>query len=167
MAPAVSLVPSAGRLSDQSLITALKSVLLVLPGKSSLMATTAHSTRRFDQIERRTERAGFATETDLVVGDVTLPPTGYQSRFSNSLSCPDLEFVPLTNVEITSLVDGRVSERPFVVLSKAHIRIHTKAHIRIAYPFRIERRPVGPSRDGTMIASTGGEIRRSASIATS
>ncbi|HEX2706471.1 MAG TPA: hypothetical protein VHM66_00505 [Solirubrobacterales bacterium] len=123
------------------------------------MATTAHSTRRFDQIERRTERAGFATETDLVVGDVTLPPTGYQSRFSNSLSCPDLEFVPLTNVEITSLVDGRVSEGPFVILSKAHIRI--------AYPFRIERRLVGPSRDGTVIASTGGEIRRSASIATS
>ena len=49
---------------------------------------------------------------------MTLPPAGYQSRFSDSLNRGDLEFVPLTNVEITSLVDGKVSERPFVVLSK-------------------------------------------------
>jgi hypothetical protein len=73
-------------------------------------------------IERRIERAAFETDRQLVVGDVTLPPAGYQSRFSDSLNRPDLAFVALTNVEITSLVDGKVSERPFVVLSKAHIR---------------------------------------------
>ena len=50
-------------------------------------------------------------------------PEGYQSRFSDSLNRPDLEFVPLTNVEITSRIDGKVSERPFVVLSKRHVRI--------------------------------------------
>ena len=76
-----------------------------------------------DQIERRTERAVFETDRQLVVGDVTLPPAGYQSRFSDSLNRGDLEFVPLTNVEITSLIDGKVSERPFVVISKRHIRI--------------------------------------------
>jgi hypothetical protein len=76
-----------------------------------------------DQIERRTERAVFETDRQLVVGDVTLPPAGYQSRFSDLLNRGDLEFVPLTNVEITSLVDGKMSERPFVVLSKRHIRI--------------------------------------------
>jgi hypothetical protein len=74
-------------------------------------------------MERRVERAVFETDRHLVVGDVTLPPAGYQSRFSDSLNRDDLEFVPLTNVEITSLVDGKVSERPFVVLSKRHIRI--------------------------------------------
>ena len=76
-----------------------------------------------DSIERRVERAAFETDRHMVVGDVTLPPAGYQSRFSDSLNRPELEFVPLTNVEITSLVDGRVSERPFVVLSKRHVRL--------------------------------------------
>jgi hypothetical protein len=76
-----------------------------------------------DHIERRTERAVFETDRQLIVGDVTLPPAGYQSRFSDSLNRDDLDFIPLTNVEITSLVDGRVSERPFVVLHKRHVRI--------------------------------------------
>jgi hypothetical protein len=76
-----------------------------------------------ENVERRTERAVFETDRHLVVGDVTLPPAGYQSRFSDSLNRSDHEFVPLTNVEITSLADGTVSERPFVVLSKRHIRL--------------------------------------------
>ena len=76
-----------------------------------------------EQIERRVERAVFETDRQIVVGDITLPPAGYQSRFSDSLNRGDLEFVPLTNVEITSLIDGKVSERPFVVLSKRHVRI--------------------------------------------
>ena len=37
-----------------------------------------------DKIERRVERAAFETDRQLVVGDVTLPPAGYQSRFSDS-----------------------------------------------------------------------------------
>ena len=73
-------------------------------------------------IERRVERTVFETDRQLVVGDVTLPPAGYQSRFSDSLNRADLEFVPLTNVEITSLIDGKVMERPFIVLSKRHVR---------------------------------------------
>ena len=76
-----------------------------------------------DSIERRVERAAFETDRHIVIGDVTLPPAGYQSRFSDSLNRGDLEFVPLTNVEITSLADGKVSERPFVVLSKRHVRL--------------------------------------------
>lgn len=75
-----------------------------------------------DQIEGRTERAAFETDRQLVVGDVTLPSAGYQARFSDSLNRTDLEFVPLTSVEITSLIDGKVSERPFIVIAKRHIR---------------------------------------------
>lgn len=86
-------------------------------------ATSQRPGARPEQIERRVERAVFETDRQIVVGDVTLPPEGYQSRFSDALNRPDLEFVPLTNVEITSLVDGKVSERPFVVLSKRHVRI--------------------------------------------
>jgi uncharacterized protein DUF6812 len=76
---------------------------------------------------RRVERAIFETDRQIVVGDVTLPPEGYQSRFSDVLNRADQEFVPLTNVEITSLADGTVKERPFVVLSKRHVRV--------SYPF--------------------------------
>jgi len=79
--------------------------------------------REGDSIERRVERAAFETDRHFIVGDVTLPPAGYQSRFSDSLNRTDLEFVPLTNVEITSLADGKVSERPFVVLNKRHVRV--------------------------------------------
>lgn len=72
---------------------------------------------------RRVERAVFETDRQLVAGDLTLPPAGYQSRFSDSLNRGEFEFVPLTNVEITSLDDGRVTRVPFLVLSKRHIRI--------------------------------------------
>jgi hypothetical protein len=76
-----------------------------------------------EQVAHRVERAVFETDQQLVVGDVTLPPEGYKSRFSDVLNRDDLDFLPLTNVEITSLVDGRVSERPFAVVSKQQIRI--------------------------------------------
>jgi hypothetical protein len=76
-----------------------------------------------EQIERRLERVAFETDRHLVVGDVTLPPTGYQSRFSDLLNRAEIEFLSLINVEITSLENGRVNECPFVVLSKRHIRL--------------------------------------------
>lgn len=76
-----------------------------------------------DQIERRVERAVFETDQHRIVGDVTLPPAGYQSRFSDSLNRADVEFVPLTKVEIISLADGKVSERPFTAVNKRHVRV--------------------------------------------
>lgn len=72
---------------------------------------------------RRVERAVFETDRQLVEGDLTLPPTGYQSRFSDSLNRGEFEFVPLTNVQVTTLADGKVSSVPFLVLSKRQIRI--------------------------------------------
>jgi hypothetical protein len=78
---------------------------------------------RGEQGADRIERAVFETDQQLIVGDVTLPPEGYQSRISDSLNRSGLEFIPLTNVEITTLSTGKVIERPFVVVGKAHIRI--------------------------------------------
>lgn len=72
---------------------------------------------------RRVERAVFETDRQLIEGDLTLPPAGYQSRFSDSLNRGEFEFVPLTNVQITTLADGKVSNVPFLVLAKRHIRI--------------------------------------------
>jgi hypothetical protein len=80
-----------------------------------------------DYIEHRVERAVFETDRQIVVGDVTLPPEGYQSRFSDVLNRRDFDFLPLTNVEITAIADGTVIERPFMVLAKSQVRI--------AYPF--------------------------------
>ncbi len=72
---------------------------------------------------RRVERAVFETDRQRVVGDLTLPHAGYQSRFSDSLNRGDFDFVPLTNVEIISLDSGNVTQVPFLVLSKRHVRI--------------------------------------------
>lgn len=72
---------------------------------------------------RRVERAVFETDRQLIEGDLTLPPAGYQSRFSDSLNRGEFEFVPLTNVQVTALGDGRVTSVPFLVLSKRQIRI--------------------------------------------
>lgn len=71
---------------------------------------------------RRTERAVFETDRHRVVGDVTLPPAGYQSRFSDSLNRAEAEFVPLTNVELTSHGDGSVVTLSFLALNKRHVR---------------------------------------------
>jgi hypothetical protein len=76
-----------------------------------------------DYSHPRTERAAFETDRLLVVGDVTLPPEGYQSRFSDSLNRAEVEFVSLTNCEITSLADGTTRGQDFVMLSKRHIRV--------------------------------------------
>jgi hypothetical protein len=72
---------------------------------------------------RRIERAIFETDRQLIEGDMTLPPAGYQSRFSDSLNRGGFEFVPLTNVQVTSLADGKVTQMPFLVLAKRQIRI--------------------------------------------
>jgi hypothetical protein len=92
-------------------------------GKSVDSGWMSEGSRERVSIEHRIERAVFETDRQLVVGDVTLPPEGYQSRFSDVLNRRDFDFLSLTNVEITSLVDGKVSERPFVVLSKNQVRI--------------------------------------------
>ena len=80
-----------------------------------------------DHLEHHVERAVFETDRQLIVGDVTLPPEGYQSRFSDVLNRRDLDFLSLTNAEITSLADGTVKERPFLVISKSQVRL--------AYPY--------------------------------
>jgi hypothetical protein len=75
------------------------------------------------QKDRRVERVQFETDRQRIVGDVTLPPEGYQSRFSDSLNRPDVSFIPVVNVEISSIMGGDIERRPFVVVCKSHVRI--------------------------------------------
>jgi hypothetical protein len=88
------------------------------------------------QKDRRIERVLFETDRQRIVGDVTLPPEGYQSRFSDSLNRPDVTFIPVVNAEISSLMGGDIERRPFVVVCKSHIRI--------AYPLDANGGPAGP-----------------------
>jgi hypothetical protein len=71
----------------------------------------------------RIECAVFETDRQLIVGSVTLPSEGYQARFSDHLNRRNFGFVPLTNVEVTCLKTGRVTERQFLVVDKADVRI--------------------------------------------
>jgi hypothetical protein len=72
---------------------------------------------------RRRERIVFETDRHLVVGDLTLPPEGYQSRFSDAVNRADVAFIPLLNVEITPLGGGEATRRDFIVLAKEHVRL--------------------------------------------
>lgn len=72
---------------------------------------------------RRKERVVFETDRHLVVGDVTLPPEGYQSRFSDAVNRADVAFIPLLNVEISPLGGGETQRRDFIVLAKDHVRL--------------------------------------------
>ena len=76
-----------------------------------------------DHIERRVERVRFETDCHIIVGNVTLPPEGYQSRFSDSLNRPDVAFIPVVDVEITPLEGGDTTRQDFVVVHKEHVRI--------------------------------------------
>lgn len=72
--------------------------------------------------ERRVERVAFETDRQRIVGDMTLPSAGYQSRFSDSLNRGEFRFVALTDVEITPLDGGETTRLPFVVVAKDHVR---------------------------------------------
>ena len=72
---------------------------------------------------RRRERVVFETDRHVIVGDVTLPPEGYQSRFSDAVNRPEVAFLPLLNVEITPLAGGPAVRRAFIVLAKEHVRL--------------------------------------------
>jgi hypothetical protein len=75
------------------------------------------------QSERRVERVRFETDRHWIVGDMTLPAQGHQSRLSDSFNRGDIAFIPLVDVEITPLGGGEVERREFVILSKAHVRV--------------------------------------------
>jgi hypothetical protein len=69
----------------------------------------------------RRERVVFETDRHVVVGDVTLPSEGYQSRFSDAVNRPEVAFIPLVDVEIAPQGGGAPERRPFVILAKAHV----------------------------------------------
>lgn len=73
--------------------------------------------------DRRRERVFLETDRHRIVGEVTLPADGYQSRFSDAINRGDLAFLPLTDVEIVPVDGGEPARRKFVVVGKEHVRL--------------------------------------------
>jgi len=73
--------------------------------------------------DRRRERVFVETDRHRIMGDVTLPTDGYQSRFSDAINRGDLAFLPLTDVEIAPVDGGESVRRKFVAIGKAHVRL--------------------------------------------
>jgi hypothetical protein len=71
----------------------------------------------------RRERIVFETDRHMVVGEVTLPQEGYQSRFSDAVNRGDVAFIPIVDVEISPLDGGEVERRDFIVLAKRYVRL--------------------------------------------
>ena len=62
------------------------------------------------------------TAGERIVGDLTMPREGYRSRLSDYLNQGDVDFIPLTNVELTSLDGATSAQREFVAVARSHIR---------------------------------------------
>jgi hypothetical protein len=76
-----------------------------------------------DQIERRVERVQFETDRHIIVGNVTLPPGGYQARFSDSLNRPDIAFISVVDAQIMPIEGGEPVRHSFILVGKEHVRI--------------------------------------------
>lgn len=74
-------------------------------------------------MEMRTERVVLETERYRIVGDLALPREGYRSRLSDYLNRGDVEFVPLTDVQIRSLNGGEPELRSFLAVAVAHVQL--------------------------------------------
>jgi hypothetical protein len=76
-----------------------------------------------EQIEKRVERVQIETDKHRIVGSVTLPREGYQSRFSDALNRTDVAFIPVVDAEIRPLEGGEPQRRDMVIVGKQHIRL--------------------------------------------
>ena len=74
-------------------------------------------------MDHRQERVVLETPRYRIIGDVTLPNEGYRSRFSDLLNRDGLDFIPLINVEISSLNGGSMETRPFIAVARDHIEL--------------------------------------------
>ncbi len=70
---------------------------------------------------QRRERIELETTRHRMIGYVTLAENGFRSRVSDLLNASEREFISLTEVTLTTLDGGAVTERDFVAVSRQHI----------------------------------------------
>lgn len=74
-------------------------------------------------MEHRSEKIVLETDRYRIAGTMTLPKAGYRSRLSDFLNQGDVEFLPLTDVEIAPLDGGEAESQEFLAVSLRHISI--------------------------------------------
>ena len=76
-------------------------------------------------MESRVERVVLETDRHRIVGDLTLPKEGYRSRLSDFLNRGDIEFIPLVNVEVSSIESNGSDpeQRTFLAVARSHIQL--------------------------------------------
>ncbi len=77
-------------------------------------------------MEHRYEQIVVETPRHRIAGKLRLPSDGYRSRLTDYLNASDRAFLPLTDVEITTLDTSEAPERrAFVAVSLTHIVLAT------------------------------------------
>ena len=74
-------------------------------------------------MESRTERIVLETPRHEIVGNLSLPSTGYRSRLSDFLNHAELGYIPLTDVELRDWNTGESVRRGFVAVARTHIQV--------------------------------------------
>jgi hypothetical protein len=77
-------------------------------------------------MENRLEQVVIETDRHRIIGTLQLPKEGYRSRLSDYLNRGDTHFIPLVDVEMTSLDNEATQRHSFLAVS-----LH---QVQIAYP---------------------------------
>lgn len=75
----------------------------------------------------RKERIVVETIRHRIVGDITLPSEGMQSRVSDLLNREGLSFIPVTNAMVSDLDGGEPQRRGFIAVAREHIQLAYEA----------------------------------------
>jgi hypothetical protein len=75
----------------------------------------------------RRERVVLETERYKIVGDVTLPVEGFQSRLSDLLNREGIQFIPLVNALVTARGGEPPIERAFIAVARDHVQVAYEA----------------------------------------
>jgi hypothetical protein len=77
--------------------------------------------------EVRRERIVLETERYRIIGDVTLPTEGFHGRLSDLLNREGIDFIPLTDVVVSTRNGQEPQERPFIAVARDHIQLAYEA----------------------------------------
>jgi uncharacterized protein DUF6812 len=75
----------------------------------------------------RKERIVVETTRHRIVGYITLPSEGMQSRLSDLLNREGLSFIPVTDAMVTDLDGGEPQRRDFIAVARDHIQLAYEA----------------------------------------
>ena len=73
-------------------------------------------------MDSRNERVVIETDRYRIVGDLTLPRTGYRSRMTDFLNASERDFIALTDVVLEPIDESESKvRREFMAISRRHI----------------------------------------------